>query len=109
MANDLPDHVAIDTIWVIEATYGPRARELRPAFRGEHLERIMRLRDEGVVIEAGGYLDWSTALVLVHAPDEASALALAEADVYTRNGVWTEVRARQLGRVVRPEELPGSE
>jgi len=101
MTDELPPGVAIETIFVIEATYGPDAAERRRPVRAEHLARIARLRDEGIVLEAGGYLDFSTALMLVRAPDADAALALFADDVYLRTGVWTELRARPLGRVVR--------
>jgi uncharacterized protein YciI len=37
--------------------------------------------------------------VLVRARDEAEAIAIVADDVYMRNGVWVEVRARPFGRV----------
>lgn len=98
---ELPDGIEVETIWVLQADYTPEARERRPFFRPAHLERIGALMDEGVVIEAGGLLDWSGAILLIRAPDEAAVLALAESDIYTREGVWTNFRARQYGRVVR--------
>ena len=104
--TEIPDDIAIEPIYVIEATFGPDAAELRPAVRPEHLSRIRELRDQGVVIEAGGYLDLSTALILVRASSEDEALAVFRDDVYLRSGVWVEVRARPYGRVVRRSELP---
>ena len=105
MASDLPPDVAIETIYVIEAVYGPDAARLRPPVRPEHLERIARLRDEGVVIEAGGLTDFSKAVLLVRATSETEALAIAESDVYMRSGVWVSATAKPYGRVVRPAEL----
>ena len=105
MAQDLPPDVAIEPIFVIEAVYGPDAARLRPPVRPEHLGRIARLRDEGVIIEAGGYTDFSKAILLVRASSEEEALALAEADVYMRSGVWVSATAKAYGRVVRPHEL----
>jgi uncharacterized protein YciI len=106
-AADLPADIAIEPIYVIEATYGPDAARLRPPVRPEHLARIARLRDEGIIIEAGGYSDFSAAILLVRAATEAEALALANEDVYMRSGVWVGARARQYGRVIRPAELEG--
>jgi len=57
------------------------------------------------VVEAGGYTDLSTALVLIRAESAEAALAVARDDVYLRSGVWVEVRVRPFGRVVRPAEL----
>jgi uncharacterized protein YciI len=47
----------------------------------------------------------SGSLLLVRAADEESALAILREDVYMRSGVWTALRARVLGRVVRRDEL----
>lgn len=105
---ELPPDVAIESIFVLEATYAPDATETRPRFRAEHLARVAELRDRGIVIEAGAYADVSSSLLLVRAADEEAALALARGDVYMRNGVWVEVRCRGFGRVVRPRELPSA-
>jgi len=105
MASEIPDGLAIEPIWVVEAAYAADAQEKRPAVRAEHLSRIGRLRDEDVIIEAGGYADWSGSLFLLRAPSEEAALAIIHADVYWRSGVWSDARARALGRVVRVEEM----
>jgi uncharacterized protein YciI len=100
--NEIPPGVEVETIYVVEVGYTADAAEKRPAARPEHLTRIAQLMDEGRVIEAGGYIDFSTALLLVRAADEAEAVALIRDDVYIRSGVWTDdVRARAFGRVVR--------
>ena len=108
MAGEVPDGLAIEPIWAIEAAYASDATERRPAVRHEHLSRIGELRAAGTVVEAGGFADMSGSLLLVRAPDEASALALMHADVYFRSGVWSSLRARAFGRVVRRDEIePG--
>ncbi len=105
MASELPEGIAIEPIWAIEATYAPDAQEKRPAVRAEHLTRLIELRGRGVVIEAGGYGDWSGSLILLRAPSEEAALEIIRSDVYWRSGVWSDVKVRQLGRAVRSEEL----
>jgi uncharacterized protein YciI len=98
----VPDGVAVETIYVVEVSYAADAADKRPAVRPEHLSRVARLIDEGRLIEAGGFLDFSSALLLVRAPSEAEAVALIRDDVYIRAGVWVDdVRARPFGRVVR--------
>jgi uncharacterized protein YciI len=99
--------VTIETVWHIEGTYAPDAAETRPAFRAEHLEGIARLYAAGVVVAAGAFPDLSASIVLVRAPDEESALAVCRDDVYMRNGVWVELRARPFGLVV-PSSGPGT-
>jgi uncharacterized protein YciI len=105
MADELPDGLAIESIWVVEAAYGPDAAERRAPVRAEHLRRIDALRQAGTIVEAGAYTDMSGSLILVRAADEAAARAIVEADVYTRTGVWTGFRIRRLGRVVRSDGI----
>jgi uncharacterized protein len=92
---------AIEPIWFVEATYAPDAAETRVPFRAQHLARLVELEDAGVVIEAGAFADVSASIILVRAADAAAALELCRDDVYMRNGVWVEVRARPFGRVIR--------
>jgi hypothetical protein len=98
----IPEGVAVETIYVVEVSYGADARQKRPAVRPEHLSRVAQLMDEGRLIEAGGFLDFSGALLLVRAASEREAEELIRDDVYIRSGVWQDdVRARAFGRVVR--------
>ncbi|HEY7827277.1 MAG TPA: DUF952 domain-containing protein [Candidatus Limnocylindrales bacterium] len=98
--SGVPAGVRVETIYVVEATYGPDAERLRPFSRPEHLGHIGDLLRSGRVIEAGGYLDFTTAILLVQAASEAEALGLFRDDIYVRTGVWTELRARAYGRVI---------
>jgi uncharacterized protein YciI len=98
----IPDGVSVETVYVVEVSYAADAAEKRPAVRPEHLTRVAQLMDEGRLIEAGGFLDFSSALLLVRASSEADAVALIRDDVYIRRGVWVDdVRARAFGRVIR--------
>jgi uncharacterized protein YciI len=89
----------LESVWFVEATYAPDAAETRVPFRAEHLARLHQLRADGVVVEAGAFLDVSASVLIVRAADEQAALDLCRADVYLRNGVWVELRARPFGRV----------
>ena len=91
---------SLELVWFVEATYAPDAAETRVPFRPEHLARLLELKDAGVVIEAGAFPDVSASILIVRAADEGAALELCREDVYMRNGVWVEVRARPFGRVV---------
>lgn len=106
MSSEIPDGVALEPIFVIEATYAPDAAETRPAHRPVHLRRVAELRDAGVILEAGAYPDLSGSLLLVRAADADAALAIARDDVYLREGVWVEARVRPFVRVARPDEVP---
>jgi uncharacterized protein YciI len=98
----IPDGVTVETVYVVEISYTADAAEKRPAARPEHLRRIARLMAEDRVIEAGGYLDFSAAMLIVRASSQAEAVALIRDDVYVREGVWLDdARARPFGRVAR--------
>ena len=98
---DIPDGVAVETVFMVEISYSAHAAEKRPAVRPEHLRRIARLMADDRVLEAGGYLDFSSALLMVRASNEEEAVALVRDDVYLREGVWLDdARARPFGRVV---------
>jgi uncharacterized protein YciI len=102
---ELPPDIVIEPVWLIEATYAPDATETRVPFRAEHLARMAELRAQGIVVEVGAFADVSASIVIVRAADEAAALELARQDVYLRNGVWVELRARRFGRLARPVEV----
>ena len=89
----------LELAWLIEATYAPDAAETRVPFRSEHVARLRQLKQDGVVVEAGAFLDVSASIVIVRATDEEAALDVCRSDVYLRNGVWVELRARAFGRV----------
>jgi uncharacterized protein YciI len=91
--------------WSRRPTAPTRPRSGRGSGRS-NLARIAELRDRGVVVEAGGYTDLSTALVLIRADSAEAALAIARDDIYLSSGVWVELRVKPFGRVIRPAELP---
>ena len=72
---ELPDGVTVETVYAVEISYSPEAQAKRPAVRIEHLTRVARLLREGTLIEAGGYLDWKSALLIFRA--DADLLVLA--------------------------------
>jgi uncharacterized protein YciI len=106
---EIPEGLEIETVWVVEAPFARDAAKRRPAVRHEHLERVGRLMAEGRLIEAGGYTDFSGAILMVRAASADEALELIRDDVYLRAGVWREpLRAREYNRVVRSGgESPG--
>jgi uncharacterized protein YciI len=102
--SDLPPGVSIEPVWLVEVPYTAEAAERRPALRPQHVGRIAQLIRDGVVIEAGGAMDFSKALLLVRAASAEDAIALIEADVYTSGGVWHRPTAVPYGRVVPDPE-----
>ena len=72
--TELPSDVASRPVWLVEATYAPDAAETRGPFRARHLARLVELREPGVIVEIGAFLDVSSSVILVRAADEAAAL-----------------------------------
>jgi uncharacterized protein YciI len=93
---------AIESLWFVEATYAPDAAETRVPFRAEHLARVTALKQAGVFVEVGAFADVSSSILFVRAESAEAALEVVRDDVYLRNGVWVELRARAFGRVVGP-------
>jgi uncharacterized protein YciI len=98
---ELPDGVTTESVYAVEISYSPEAQAKRPAVRFEHLTRVARLLREGTLIEAGGYLDWKSALLIFRANSEQEAIDLIRDDVYLRSGVWLDDPvARPFARVI---------
>jgi uncharacterized protein len=96
-----PSDGVLEPVWLVEATYAPDAAETRVPFRAEHLAGVRARLESGVYVEAGAYADVSASVMMVRAGSAEEAVALVGDDVYLRNGVWVEVRARAFGRVTR--------
>ena len=99
---EAPSPAALEPIWFVEATYAPDAAETRTPFRAEHLAGVVARLDAGLYVDVGAFLDVSSSVLLVRADSERAAIDLVSDDVYMRNGVWVEVRARAFGLVRRP-------
>jgi uncharacterized protein YciI len=89
----------IEPVWLVEATYAPDAAETRVPFRAEHIARLRQLKRQGIVVEVGALADVSASIIILRAADEQAALDVCRSDVYLRNGVWVELRARAFGRI----------
>jgi hypothetical protein len=99
MANETPT-ASIEPLWLVEATYAPDGAETRTPFRAEHIAGAAARIASGQYAMVGAYADVSASIILVRAETEAEALALVGDDIYLRNGVWVELRARRFGQVV---------
>jgi uncharacterized protein YciI len=98
---ELPDGVTVETVYAVEISYSPEAKERRPAVRLEHLTRVARLLREGVLVEAGGFLDFRSALLIFRVGSEREAIDIVRDDVYLRAGVWLDdPKARAWSRVI---------
>ncbi len=84
MTGELPAEVAIEIVYLIEATYAPDGAERRAPYRAEHVARAAELRDRGIVVKAGAFTDVSASVPIVRAPDAEAALAVARDDLAQR-------------------------
>ncbi|MDH5244668.1 MAG: hypothetical protein OEX05_12100 [Chloroflexota bacterium] len=100
MKDDTADAV-IEPVWLVEATYAPDGADTRVPFRAEHIAHAAAMIDAGTYIEVGAYADVSASLITVRADSAEEALRIVGDDVYLRNGIWVELRARPFGRVTR--------
>lgn len=100
MTDPIATAVPVEPVWFVEATYAPDGAETRAPFRAQHLARCRELLEAGTYVEVGAFADVSASIMLVRAPSEEAALAIVRDDVYLRNGVWVELRARPFGRVI---------
>ena len=97
---EIPDGVAIEAVYLIEAHYAADAAERRPAVRAQHIARAAELKRAGVIVEVGAYSDTLTASILiVRAGSQEDALAIAGEDIYVEAGVWGKITARPFGRI----------
>lgn len=94
----VPAH-ALEPVWLVTATYAPDAEETRAPFRAAHLANAARLKAAGVIVEIGGYVDVSASVIVIRAESEQAALDVCRQDVYMKNGVWVELRAKPFGRL----------
>jgi uncharacterized protein YciI len=98
---ELPDGVSVETVYAVEISYSPEAQQRRPAVRHEHLTRVARLLREGTLVEAGGFLDFRSALLIFRVGSEQEAIDIIRDDVYLRAGVWLDdPKARAWSRVI---------
>ena len=94
---------SLEPVWLIEATYAPDAAESRLPIRAEHAARLLELKAQGIIIEAGAYPDVSASVLMLRAPSQEAAHEICRQDVYTRNGVWVEFRIRPFNRLTRAD------
>lgn len=100
--HEIPSGIEIEQVYLVEVQFTAQAAERRPAVRHEHLVRIAELKRSGTLIEGGAYADGglTSSILIVRAPDAATAEAVVRADVYMRAGVWNRLTVRPFGRVV---------
>jgi uncharacterized protein YciI len=91
-------HVAI-------ATSGDYVQKREP-HRRAHLERLMGLRAQGLVVGGGPSPDGRRADIFYRVPRPEDLRRLVEEDPYFTGGVWPEYTPRSFAQFLEPWELP---
>ncbi len=86
-------------LFVIIGHDGPRGAELRPKIRPAHLDNLRPLVDKGKVVIAGPFADGSGSLIIVDMESQAEAVAFANSDPYTKEGVFERIEVKPFRRV----------
>jgi uncharacterized protein YciI len=65
--------------------------EKRAPFREEHLARLQQLKEGGSLITLGPTTDLSRVFGIFEGDSAEAVEALVKADVYRREGIWTDI------------------
>ena len=76
--------------FVLWGRYCENALEKRTPFRDEHLAGLQRQKDSGLLLTLGPTEGSTHVFGIYEAGSRAEVEALIRADVYWRNGIWTE-------------------
>lgn len=87
-------------------TTAPDYVERRAPHRQAHLERLLRLRAEGIVIGGGPAPDGASADIFYRVAEPGQITPLIEEDPYYASGAWTGYRLQTFAQLVEPWELP---
>lgn len=77
--------------FVLWGRYSPDALEKRTPFREEHLAGLRRQQQEGLLITLGPTADISQVFGIYEAESQEEVEKSLHADVYWREGIWTEL------------------
>ena len=77
--------------FVLFGTYCENAISKRTPFRDEHLNRLGKLKDEGILITLGPTQCTRYVFGIFQAKSSEELKILLEEDVYWREGIWTSL------------------
>ena len=77
--------------FVLWGTYCENALEKRAPFRKEHLDRLSKLKQEGILITLGPTKCNTHVFGIFEATDLEIVRNLIEEDIYWKEGIWTSL------------------
>jgi uncharacterized protein len=98
MGRVIVAHVAVTTV--------PDYLTRREAYRHAHIDRLVTLRERGVVIAAGPAPDGRSVDIFYRVRQAPELAPLVEEDPYYRGGVWTAYASRSFSQFIEPWEAP---
>ena len=78
--------------FVVWGTYCDDVLDKRAPFRQEHLDGLQRQKDAGLLITLGPTADTRLVFGIYEAESREQVEAALHADVYWREGIWTELQ-----------------
>ncbi len=78
--------------FVLFGTYCENAIEKREPFREEHLSRLSKLKEDGILITLGPTKCMSYVFGIFEASNINQLKQLLEQDVYSKEGIWTSLQ-----------------
>lgn len=78
--------------FVVWGTYCDDVLEKRAPFRQEHLDGLQRQKDAGLLITLGPTVDTRLVFGIYEAESQEQVEQALHADVYWREGIWTELQ-----------------
>ena len=78
--------------FVLWGTYCGNALDKRTPYREEHRAGLKRQKEDGILITLGPTENSSHVFGIYEAETQEQVEALLHADIYWRQGIWTEIR-----------------
>ncbi len=76
-------------------SYCENALEKRTPYRQDHLERLKKQKEQGILVTLGPTKDNTKVFGIYEAESEAKVKELVESDPYWQNSIWTEYQIKE--------------
>ncbi|MDJ0744783.1 MAG: YciI family protein [Xenococcaceae cyanobacterium MO_167.B27] len=83
------------TKYIMWGSYCENALEKRTPYRQDHLERLKKQKEQGILVTLGPTKDNTKVFGIYEAESEAKVKELVESDPYWQNSIWTEYQIKE--------------